>query len=206
MLIKGLRIIKKNLSLYIWCNMAYYGLILLFMLLVFLSPEIQEQFLEEIAQQIETEGTLLGFAGEAYISGSIPRAAVVTFIINLFAGTLLFLTLPSLVFPPLAILLGAYRAALWGIMFSPSMTDLWGTMMILHSVTIFLEGQGYILAVFAGLVAFKGFLKPELYNKTGRLAGYGQGWLEAWPVYIWVVIILAVAAVYEAITVIGMMQ
>ncbi len=205
MLIRGLWFVRKNLALYLWCNCVYYGLIVLFMLLVLLSPEIQEKLIEEIIQQIETEGTLLGFAGEAYFSGSVPRAALVTFVINLFAGTLLFLSLPSVIFPPLAALLGAYRAVLWGIMFSPAMVDM-REPMLLHSVTVLLEGQGYILAVFAGLAAFKGFLKPTLYNKTGRLAGYGQGWLEAWPVYIWIIIILAAAAVYEAIIVIGMMH
>ena len=203
---RGLQVIKGNLGLYLWCNGVYYGLIIVCMMLVFLSPQIQESLVGEIAGQIQTGGTLLGTVGEAYTSGSVPLAAVITFTVNFFAGTILVLTIPSLIFPPLAAVMGSYRAVLWGIIFSPSLAEMRDPVLLLHSGTVLLEGQGYILAVFAGLVAFRGFLKPGLYKKMDRLAGYLRGWREAWTVYIWVSAVLAVAAVYEAITVIGLMQ
>lgn len=205
MLKKGLRVIADNLSLYLWCNGVYYGLVALLMLLVFLSPGIQEGLVEILSGQFEEEGTLLGTVGAAYGSGSVPLAALYTFLVNFFVGTVVFLGLPSAIFPPLAAFLGAYRAVLWGIMFSPSLAEL-RQQMTWHSVTLLLEGQGYILAVFAGLAAFKGFLKPGKYEQENRLAGYMRGWREAAPLYLWVALVLAVAAVYEAITVTGMIK
>lgn len=201
----GLRIIADNLSLYLWCNGVYYGLVILFMLLVFLSPGVQEGLVEMMSSQFEEEGTMLGAVGEAYGSGNVPLAAAITFAVNFFVGTVIFLGLPSIIFPPLAAALGAYRAVLWGLMLSPSLAEL-RQPMILHSGTLLLEGQGYILAIFAGLVAFKGFLKPGKYRKESRLAGYMQSWREAAPLYLWVALVLAVAAVYEAITAIAMFK
>jgi hypothetical protein len=42
-----------------------------------------------------------------------------TFAVNLFAGSLLYITLPSLVLPFVGIGLGLVRATVWGLMFSP---------------------------------------------------------------------------------------
>lgn len=205
MLKKGLRVINDHLRLYLWCNGLYYGLVALLMLLVFLSPGVQEGLVEMLSSQFEEEGTMLGAVGEAYGSGNVPLAAAITFAVNFLVGTVIFLGLPSIVFPPLAAVLGAYRAILWGIMLSPSLVE-FRRPMTWHSVTLVLEGQGYILAIFAGLVAFKGFLKPGKYEKESRLAGYMQGWRRAAPLYLWVALVLAVAAVYEAITVIAMIK
>jgi len=203
MLTRGIEVIKNNWSLYLWCNGIYYGIVLLGMFVALFVPRLQQHLLGEIAGEFTAEGSLLSVAYGAYQSESIINAAVTTFLINLLAGTFLVLTLPSIVFPPLAGTLAACRAVLWGLLLSPAAPEL-RQPMVLHSLTLLLERQGYILAVFASLAAFKGWLKPGLYGKTRRLPGYWQGWREALPVYLLVILALAVAAVYEAITVIAM--
>lgn len=202
---RGIRIIKDNWHLYLWCNAIYYGIVLGGIVVTIFAPQIQQQLLSTISEGSAAEGSLLNTVSRAYLSESIWNAAVITFFINLLAGTFLVLTLPSVIFPPLAGVVAAYRAALWGLLLSPVSPEL-RQPMVLHSLTLLLEGQGYILAVFAGLAAFKGWLKPETFGKNKRLSGYWQGWREAFPVYFLVILVLAVAAVYEAVTVIIMIK
>lgn len=201
MLKRALGTIKENWVLYLSCNGIYYGIVILGMIVTIFMPQLQQDIIGSITDELTTEGNLLNIANEAYMSGSVIRAAVTTFIINLLMGTLLVLTLPSLLFPPLGAVMAAYRAGLWGLMLSPVEPSL-RLAMIPHSLTLLLEGQGYILAAFAGLVAFKGLIKPERYNETKRLLGYKEGWKEAAPLYALVVSVLAVAAIYEAASVI----
>ncbi|MBV9258316.1 MAG: hypothetical protein JO215_09885 [Ktedonobacteraceae bacterium] len=199
---KSLQVIQENRALYVWCNGGYYGLMLVTMLAMLAAPQIQEQYLAQSRTQVGIEGHVLSIVDATYISGSVLGAASVTFLINFFVGTLLFFTLPSILFPPAAIFLGAYRAIFWGVLYSPASAVIRQPHMLWTAGTLLLEGQGYILAIFAALVAFKGWLKPALYQQEGRLAGYWQGLKKAMPIYIPVILILALASVYEAVTVI----
>ena len=74
-----------------------------------------------------------------------------TFGINFFVGSVLVLTLPSCVIPGSGILVAGFRAVLWGLILVPA-TLQQAFVMLPHSGTLLLEGEGYILAAFFGLM------------------------------------------------------
>lgn len=82
-------------------------------------------------------------------------------------------------------------------------------LMIPHSITLLLEGQGYILALLAVYVHGKSWLFPRsagvevegsAWQRMQR--GYAAGLRRTAYLYVWVVIVLAAAAIYEAVEVI----
>lgn len=113
---------------------------------------------------------------------------------------IIWITLPSLVIPFSGLLLGAYRAILWGFLLSPTTPEL-RLVMIPHSLVLILEGQAYILAMLAAYVQGKAFLWPRSVGAATRRQGYGLGVKRSVRIYVLVVLLLAVAAVYEALEV-----
>jgi hypothetical protein len=165
---------------------------------------------------------VLAFAGQAYSTGSIAWAAVVTFVINFFLGSFAMISLPSMIIPGSGALLAAFRAGLWGVLLGPGDVALAGAM-IPHTGTLLLEGGGYILATFFAILVPVYLLgrnesKPAAPPvDEAALAGeappaapdtVGRRFLRA--IYLnvagcfWVAVVLAVAAVYEAAEVIHM--
>jgi hypothetical protein len=194
-------IVRADWRAYVTINVLYYGLVLLAMLYVaFLNPGLQEELLQSVGQAFTAEGPLQA-VGEAYGGGQVLSAMVLTLAINLFLGTLLVITLPSLVVPFSGLAIGTIRAILWGLLLSPANPDL-AMAMIPHSLTLLLEGQGYILALLAVFVHGKAILNPGAYGVKGFLRGYLEGLRRTAWIYLLVVLVLAAAAIYEALEVI----
>lgn len=192
-------IIRQNRKTYIILNILYYGLVIASMIYVFTNPTIQHTLLETIGQSFD-QGPLSAVS-EAYGSAQMVPAMLLTFVINLLAGSFASITLPSLIIPFSGILLGLYRAVLWGLLLSPSEPSLAGPM-IPHSLTLLLEGQGYILAMLAAAVQSWAFIKPASVGEQSRLRGYAVGLKKTAWLYVLIAVILAIAAVYEALEVI----
>jgi hypothetical protein len=78
--------------------------------------------------------------------------------------------------------------------------------MIPHSLTLIIEGQAYVLTLLAAYIQGRAFLWP----KTIGLERHGQGYLEglkrAGKLYVLVILTLLVAAIYEVIEVVIMIQ
>lgn len=132
-------------------HLAYFGLVMAASVLIYRLPEVQAVLLSLVRDEIGSSQGPLGIAGKAYGSGSIPLAAVVTFLINLLLGTLVSITLPSIIVPGSGALLAALRSVSWGLLLAPTFV-LNAFAMLPHSGTILLEGEGYILATFFGLL------------------------------------------------------
>ncbi len=193
------RIVTDYRRPYLILNATYYGLVLLGMTYVaFVDPALQEQLLGTVEGAF-TEGPLATVGG-AYLGGNVFAAAVLTFVVNLSVGSLLSITLPSLIFPFSGLLLGAYRAVLWGLILAPTGTEL-ALVMIPHSLTLLLEGQAYILTMLAIFVQGKAFLWPDSVGAANRSQGYVTGLKLSARLYLLVVLVLAVAAIYEALEV-----
>jgi hypothetical protein len=126
---------------------------------------------------------------------------VLTLVVNLFLGSLLEITVPSLIIPFSGLLLGIYRAILWGLILSPASAIMAGVM-IPHSVVLLLEGQGYILVMLAAYIQGKAFLKPQAYGIQGHGRGYVEGLRRTGWIYVLAILTLVVAAIYEALEVI----
>jgi len=195
----ALEAIKESRRAYIVLNLVYYGLVICGMIYVAFNPSLQQSLIKLVGSAF-TEGPLSA-VGSAYTGGQVLQAMVLTFVVNLFLGSIAVITLPSLVIPFSGLLMGAYRAVLWGLLLSPTTPQI-RLVMIPHSLVLILEGQAYILAMLAAYVQGKAFLWPRSVGATTRRQGYGVGAKRSARIYMLVVLLLAVAAIYEALEVI----
>jgi hypothetical protein len=186
-------------------HLVYFGLYLLAAALVFRAPDLRNALQAIIQSDISGGGGLLQKAGSAYRSGNIAWAALVTFAINFFVGSVLVLTLPSCVIPGSGILVACVRAVSWGLILVPA-TLQQAFVMLPHSGTLLLEGEGYILAAFFGLMVPLSLRRRPAEPGVEARGGYGRAVLLNLKGCVLVAIVLAVAATYEATEVIAMLK
>jgi len=204
-------------------HLVYFGLFVVGAMVIYQLPTLNTVLMAAIQGELTSKGNgVLAVAGRAYGSGNMIYAAVVTFIINFFVGSLAMITLPSLIIPGVGALLAVFRATLWGLLLGPSQVTL-AYVMRAHSGTLLLEGEGYILATFFALL-----IPIYLFGSSAPLqkAAVSDPWeLEpsapvenastAWSRFkhavvlnlkanVLVAIVLVVAACYEAFEVISM--
>lgn len=195
--------IRRYRYLFIALHVIYFGTFILLMLVAYQLPELQFSLLAGVKSQVAGGSGPLGVAGKAYMSKSIPLAAVTTVVINFFIGSLAVITLPSLILPGVGILVLGFRYLLWGLLLAPSFVKLSG-MMLPHSFTLLLEGEAYIVAGFFGLLVPVYLLRKA--EGPGLVNRYGRALLMNVRGNLLVAIILAIAAIYEAIEVIMAMK
>jgi hypothetical protein len=182
-------------------HLVYFGLVIAGAGAVSFVPDVQTILLSSTRQALGASSGPLAQAARAYESGNILRAAAVTFVVNFFLGSLLVLTLPSLIVPGSGIFMAALRGLVWGLLFSPTIGAL-AYAMLPHSGTMLLEGEGYILATLFGLLIpihlFQSSLGGTPLSRFGRVL-----WLNVLANF-WVAAVLIIAACYEATEVILM--
>ena len=194
-------LVQENKRAYIVINVVYYGLVLIFMGVAAFDPALQAELLKTVGQSLMTGP--LAVVGEAYVNAEVLTAIGLPFVVNLFLGSLAFITIPSLVFPFVGLLMGVYRAILWGLIFYPGHPDM-QIIMIPHSLTLILEGQAYILALFGTYLQGRAFLWPKSVGLESHWRGYLEGLKRTGKIYLLVTITLIIAAIYEVIEVVLM--
>jgi hypothetical protein len=199
----ALALVKEFRRPAIVLNLVYYGLVLCGMIYVAFNPSLQQALLKDAGTAF-TAGPFAA-VGSAYTTGQVLQAVALTFVVNLLLGSLAVITLPSLVIPFSGLLMGAYRAILWGLLLSPAAPEL-RLIMIPHSLTLILEGQAYIMAMLATYVHGRAFLWPRTAGVTTHWEGYKVGVGRTLRIYVLVVLLLALAAIYEALEVIIMVR
>jgi hypothetical protein len=182
-------------------HFAYFGLAILAAVLIRELPDLQTLFLSAVGDALSAQQGPLAAAGKAYASGNIPRAAAVTFAVNFFLGSLLSITVPSIIVPGSGVLIAAARCTMWGLILAPTLLPL-AVAMLPHSGTMLLEGEAYILATIFGLLV-------PIYLAQSSLGGtalyrFGRAIRLNIQACAWVALVLAVAACYEATEVILM--
>ena len=182
-------------------HLAYFGAVVVAAAVVYGLPEVQAFLMAIIKASIQSGQGPLALAGKAYGSGNVAYAAAVTFGVNFGVGSLLSITVPSMILPGSGALVALFRAVMWGGLLGPSTVDM-AALMLPHSWTLLLEGEAYILATFFALL-----IPIHLFD--GRLGSFGRRLGRALLLNlegcILVAIVLGVAAVYEAIEVIAQM-
>ena len=194
-------LVQENKRAYIVINVVYYGLVLIFMGVAAFNPALQDELLKTIGKSFMTGP--LAVVGEAYVNAEVLTAIGLTFVVNLFLGSLAVITIPSLVIPFVGLLMGVYRAILWGLIFYPGHPDM-QIIMIPHSLTLILEGQAYILALFGAYLQGRAFLWPKSVGLESHWQGYLEGLKRTGKIYLLVTITLIIAAIYEVIEVVLM--
>jgi hypothetical protein len=182
-------------------HLVYFGLVIVGSLFIYAAPEVQVVLMGKVREAFATSDNPLGVAGKAYLSGNIPLAAAVTLAVNFLLGSLFYITLPSIFFPGVGGLLACLRALVWGVILAPATPTL-AFAMLPHSLTLLLEGEGYILATLFGILI-------PVHLVSRRLGGnvvtrFGRALLLNLKAQIWIALVLGVAAIYEAIEVILM--
>ena len=205
-------------------HLAYFGLFVLAALVIYRLPDLQAFFMSSVQGEIRSEGNgVLAIAGRAYGTGNFLYAAAVTFAVNFFVGSLAYITLPSLIIPGSGDSWRPSARLLWGVLLGPSESSL-AWMMIPHTGTLLLEGEGYILAAFFALLvpaylvnASMPVRKPPLVDewspetpvdlppaRPGFWGRFARALTLNLKACVLVAIVLAVAACYEAVEVILM--
>jgi len=141
----------------------------------------------------------LSYIGDAYTSGNVLRASAATFTHNYLVATLALTIAPSLVLPFAGLLKNAPTFGFIGFVMSPMWTGA-ANELVYHSITMTLELEAYIVACFVialwPIRLVRGLIRDDLRAEAMRgLRVVAEGALLAG-------LMLAIAAVYEATTVI----
>ncbi len=199
----ALGILGESRRAYATLNLVYYGLVVCGMVFTALDRSAQRELQAAVGSAL-TQGPLAGVAS-AYTTGQVLLAIAWTFVINLAVASFVSITLPSLIVPFSGMLIGLVRAVTWGLLFAPPTLAVGGreaAMGLLIGVLLILEGQGYVLAMLAAWVQGRAFLSPQSVGAADRGQGFLVGIKRALHIYVLVALVLAVAAVYEAMIVI----
>ena len=198
MLRRACRLVTANQRLY-W---VVTGLTLFFwfsgMAYAYADPGGQRNLVFWFRDQFAGDSWPLGIAGNALLSGNILLAIGITFVVNFAQGTVLVLTLPSLL--PIAggFIVNAFRNEMLGIALSPT-TLFSGQQQILHLPTILLELQAYLLAAYLSVLLLVGLIKPSRFGFESRGEAYKNLAIDQFRILPLAAVILLVAALYEAI-------
>ena len=191
-----IEIFKKDWKLFLAVNAIYFGFLLIGGVIALFIPETQAAVLAVLAEQLQS-GTLSPVA-KAYGTGNLVNAAISTFSNNFMMGTVYGLILPSLLFPPYALIMGCLRSLTWGIAFALPYGHMTLRVVVPHYLTLLIEGEAYVIAIFGSLRQIEGLIWPLRVGETSRIGGYLRAVSDNMRFLILVAIILAVGAIYEA--------
>ena len=192
-------VVRRHGRAYFGINLVYYGAVGASMAYVTSHPEVQRALTEAVVLSL-AQGPMATVA-DAYREGNVLQATLFTFSFNFFAGSLLVLLLPSLLMPFAGLPIGLVRAVLWGLLLAPTTPELQAAM-IPHSLTLLIEGQGYVLTLLAVWVHGRAFTSPSSVGASSWKEGYLLGLRRAGMVMLLAALTLTVAAVYESLEVI----
>jgi hypothetical protein len=98
-------------------NLVYFGIVFSAMADCLFDPTLHDSLGKAVLAGLAS-GPLAGVLG-AYNGGHFLSAFLFTFLVNLFVVSFAAITLPSLLLPFSGLVVGAFRALLWGAAFSP---------------------------------------------------------------------------------------
>ncbi len=191
-----LEVIKRYRVLFIVVHIVFFLTGLFFMAVIYLSPQIQWYLLASLRMQ---DTGPLAIAARAYGSGNILRAAAVTFLINFPLGSFASITLPSIILPGIGVIITILRSVMWGLLLAPTFLSL-SSMMLPHSFTLLLEGHAYVVATFFAIL-IPVYLCRRAEGPT-FLRRYGRAVVLNIKGCLIIIIVLMIAAIYEAIEII----
>lgn len=192
------RILKQNKRLYIALNLLFYGSIVVGLLYGLLRPDIGEEMAKwGVSALIEAPPTAPAIF--AYLRGSFVAAAVLTFLGNLFMCSISIGL--GLVFPPIVVLVIPFLTGmgfLWGAAFGPVVASIGSWRPVVHLLAFAIEGQSIVLVLFIMLRTCDAVLRPERFGETSRWSAYRRALAQTGRLYVLIVVILLVGAIYEA--------
>jgi hypothetical protein len=140
------------------------------------------------------------FPGFAFTDWGLPTLVLSIFLFNLIISGFILTTLTGLMFFVLPLAILVWRAIIWGALLNGLSTP----MLLLALPTLIFEGEGYVLTSVAGVILGLSWLKHSLiYGNAplSRVEALKKAFKEATRLFIWVTILLFVAALIEGFTI-----
>ena len=186
------RLIQQNWKAYIWLNILYFGLTIVSMVLISSRPDLENAF--RTWAKTNFNPALMN----AVAQGLVMKSILLTFINNFLYATIYAMALPSLVIPFWGLLIGTIRSLLWGFALSPA-DPAFRVHLLAQIPTWLLEGEAYVLAMFAVFILWRNFFWPRQAGVNSRMQGYVLGIKQMLPLYAGVCFLLVLGAVYESL-------
>lgn len=180
-------------------NLGYFGLFGLGILSTALVTELQPGGLGALEAEGGNSGVGAAIA-ESYRSENVLLALVVTFLVNLILASVLQTTIPSFIIPFLGVAITLFRGYTWGVLFSPIGTD--DASFLIHWVTLLIEGEAYVFVGLASWVQSRYWVQAKRFGFANWRRGWLGGLVVTAKLYVPVILLLLIGAIYEAITVI----
>ncbi|WP_052726619.1 hypothetical protein [Devosia epidermidihirudinis] len=192
------RHVQHHRTAFIVLNVAFYAILAFGMAITMAFPQLKD-YANAFYDLHHFELPIMTVGLAAYSTGNVAVAAAVTFFVNISVALVLTI-IPSLIVPFIGIAAVFYRVILWGGMFSPFGFE--AIIFVPHMPTVLLEGFAYVLAAFAAYVHGVRVIHPARYGYATRWDAYKGGLKPMGTLLGVVVLILIVAAIYEALEVI----
>ena len=149
---RALGLVRQFARPFLLINVAYFGIVCLGMAYGSWDRENRDAYMAESKKQA-AEFLPPVFGDD--LGSHVVRTIGLMFLVNLCGGSFLYITLPSLLVPFSGLLLGAVRAFIWGLIFTPSLSAFNGALLaygLLVGLLLFLEGEGYVLAMLGSYI------------------------------------------------------
>lgn len=188
-------IFKKDWKLFLACNVFLFGLLVLGILTGLAFPDIHEKSVDFIEQATSTGP--ISTVSQTLESGNILLGTWQIFSHNYFV-TVVFAALPSLVFPPWILLVFGAQFFLFGILFSVPSVVSEPIVLIPLLGTLLLEGEAYVIAIFATMRLVEALVWPKRFGEQSALKAYAHAFIDNGKLLLVTGVVLAVAALFEA--------
>jgi len=170
-------------QLWAFLNLLFFGSVIVSALAMqfFLIPPLASGSSQSISTVWFGDNVLLMFLG--------------IFVFNLCLSAFVFVTLPGMAFFPLSAAALVYRGVLWGWL----VYNFTAWRFLAFLPTIFLEGEAYVVAAVAGTVVGASWAVPKRLfpDAVGRREAFWKAVREGWRIYVFVALLLVVAAAVE---------
>lgn len=195
----ALGIIRKNWKLLAGLNALYFCVIVIGATIALMSPSLHLSMIQYIGAE-----TIAGPSGanvpsnatDALIGSGYALAS------SFFMNTLGMITVPSIVLPIWAPIIGAARFFIWGVTYvSPLEGVLTPGKLIPQYVAMLLEGEAYVIAIFACVRQLTVALASADMGIRRALKEYIKAVFDNLKLLVIVALLLAAAALYQALLV-----
>jgi hypothetical protein len=192
-------IFRKDWKLFAAANAFLFGLFVVGVLAGLAFPGLHDALLKWV-EQATTAGPV-GTAAKTLDEGNILLGTWQIFSHNYFV-TVVMAAIPSLIFPPWILFVFGIQFFAFGIVYSvPAMLhNPVGLIPVLG--TLLLEGEGYVIAIFATMRLVEALIWPRRFGETKALKAYFKAVIDNAKLLVVAGIVLAIAAFYEAASIV----
>jgi hypothetical protein len=192
-------IIKKDWKLLAGANAMYFCVVAIGAAIALISPDFHLSMVQYIGSE-----TIAGPLAKNPPHGIAEAAAGVaySFLSTFFVNTLAMITLPSIVIPIWAPIVGSARFFIWGVAYTTPLAGVLTPANLLPQyLAMLLEGEAYVVAIFACIRQLAMAMEPSGQGLRRALIEYVKAVFDNLKLLLVVALLLAVAALYEALLV-----